>query len=103
MSLRDRRTTIKSGSIGFAELADAYLAAKIGSMSTTDQDNTYRKLESVIMPRLGDLPALAINHGRLDRYVMGRLQDSIKSLSATERREIQGVGFRNPQFIESCR
>ncbi len=78
LSLRDRRVTIRSGSIGFAELADAYLAARISSMSTTDQDNTFRKLEGIILPRLGDLPALAINHSRLDRYVMGRLQDTVK-------------------------
>jgi len=52
--------------------------AKIGSVSITDHDNTYYKLENVILPKLGGLPATAINHSKLDKYVISRLQDTVK-------------------------
>lgn len=78
LSLRDRRQSIISGAIGFSELADAYLGAKMASMSITDQDNTYRKLTGIIIPRLGELRAITLDHQKLDKYVLSRLQDTVK-------------------------
>lgn len=77
-TLPDRRGKPSSTGPTFHELASAYIVAKVGSMSTTDQDNTYYKLDNVILPRIGDLPATAINHSKLDKYVISRLQDTVK-------------------------
>lgn len=76
-NLRDRRGKMPAGGPSFAELAEEYNRAKIASMSTTDQDNNYYKLSSIILPRIGELPAMGVTHARLDRYVSGRMQDHV--------------------------
>ncbi len=77
-SLPDRRKKERSGGLSFSDLADSYLASKISSMSETDQDNTYLKLENIISPQIGHYLASAINHKRLDEYVASRLRDTVK-------------------------
>jgi len=73
-----RRNTIHSGQFSFSELANAYLAAKVSSMSDTDLDNTIKKLERIISPLIGHLPAAAITPAKLDSYVTSRMRDTVK-------------------------
>ncbi|SHO48974.1 site-specific integrase [Desulfopila aestuarii] len=89
-TLPDRRGNPPATGPTFHELASAYVVAKVGSMSVTDQDNTYYKLENVILPRFGDLPATAINHSKLDKYVISRLQDTVKVNLGNGRRKDTG-------------
>ena len=56
--LKDRLKTLKNpGGLNFSELAALYLTAKISTMSTIDQDNTYTKRQRIINPRIGHVPA----------------------------------------------
>lgn len=48
------------------------------SMIIKDQHNTFRKLTGIIISRIGELRTLILDHQRLDKYVFGCLQDTIK-------------------------
>lgn len=56
----------------FTELVNAYLEAKVSSMSKVSMDNLIWKMQSIILPELGDRLAMSINHNVLDSYVAKR-------------------------------
>ncbi len=58
----------------FAELANAYTQAKMGSMAKVSMDLLLRKLQAVILPEIGSLHVHQITPERLDGYVRARLK-----------------------------
>lgn len=58
----------------FVELCSAYLAGKASTMARSTSSNLIVKLDAVIVPALGDLPALGIDADVLDKYVANRLR-----------------------------
>lgn len=55
------------------ELAQRYLQARMGSMAESSRKDTAWKLEGVLLPAFGDLPAAALSPILLDRYVADRI------------------------------
>jgi len=78
-SLLDRRKITDNGQgISFSELAGQYLAAKVSDMSDSDQDSTYYKLEGIINPILGRIPAMGIRPAKIDQYVQARRNERVR-------------------------
>jgi len=79
---RDRelgRRAVRKSSPLFRDLADAYLAAKVGSIQQTSIDALRYKLSGVINPLLGHLRAYSITRDRMDAYVGERLKTPLRT------------------------
>lgn len=72
----------------FTELANAYLQAKVTSMSKVSMDNLLYKLKGVILPEIGNTLAMSLNHETIDRYIAKR-SGSVKN--TTIHRELSDV------------
>jgi integrase len=72
----------------FTELVNAYLAAKVASMSTVSMDNLVYKLQGVILPALGDLEVMRMNFATIDDYIAVRAR---KVKHTTIHRELSDV------------
>jgi len=69
--------TPKERSPLFSELANAYLAAMVGSIEDSTLENMMWKLNGIINPEIGNTPAMRLTKHRLDQYVQKRLRDTI--------------------------
>lgn len=58
----------------FMELANQYIASKVGDISNSSIDNLTYKLTGVIFPEIGSTQALKITDHRLDQYKTKRLK-----------------------------
>ncbi len=84
------RRTPKQQSPTFTELVNAYTTAKAGKISPVSMLNIMSKMDSVIIPTLGEgIRAVSITPARLDRYVQARLQADVKK--TTIHRELSDV------------
>lgn len=70
-----------SGGPTVRDLAERYLVARQGSMARTTLRDAVWKLEGVLLPALGDLPAAAVSPLMLDRYVSDRISQGRKRTS----------------------
>jgi len=68
-SITQQAPARRQGGIIFADLLTEYTTAKTVSMSDVSMYNLLIKFERVILPTLGDLAALRIDHAQLDKYV----------------------------------
>lgn len=80
----------------FEELAKAYMNAKRPHFSDKSQRELQSRLESTILPELGLMPALDIDHARLDQYVAMRRRcianrKTTRVRDSTIRREITDI------------
>lgn len=74
------RRTPASMSPTFGELVTEYAKAKAGRMADTTMDAWLWKMHGVILPLLGDLYAIKIDHAALDRFVRDRLASPLTVL-----------------------
>jgi integrase len=65
----------------FAELAERYIKARIGSIAKSTLDDLLYKLYGTINPAIGELPASQIKPSRLDQYVVDRKAKGLKTTS----------------------
>jgi len=71
-----KQRTPKKSSPLFFELVNAYVQSKAGTSERTTKDNLKYKMNGVILPELGQTPAIRITPRRLDQYVAKRLNDA---------------------------
>jgi len=86
----------------FRDLADAYLAAKIGSIQQTSIDAIRYKLSGVINPLLGHLHAYSLTHDRMDAYVAERLRTPLRTYiggKESDRKKVLVDDAGNPRYI----
>ncbi|HEA67964.1 MAG TPA: site-specific integrase [Desulfobacterales bacterium] len=57
----------------FWDLAQAYIVAKEGSITTSTKDDLFYKLNGNILPEIGHLPTAQVTPYRIDQYVYKRL------------------------------
>ena len=72
----------------FGDLAQEYLNKKTVELSEVSYKNTQWKLQSIILPVLGDLPVKGITHRVLDKYIETRAR---KVKMTTIHRELSDV------------
>ena len=68
-----KQRTPKKSSPLFFELVNAYIQSKAGTSERTTKVNLLYKMNGVILPELGQTPAIRITPNRLDQYVAKRL------------------------------
>lgn len=85
-----RRTPIE-GSVKFASLVNEYMVVKENQFSKESMDNFFWKMAGVILPELGNLPALKITDSQLDKYVSKRLRSVKATTVHRELSDIQAV------------
>jgi len=68
-----KQRTPKKSSPLFFELVNAYIQSKAGTSERTTKVNLNYKMNGVILPELGQTPAIRITPNRLDQYVAKRL------------------------------
>jgi len=73
----------------FAELANAYFSARSIHMQQSTINSLKYKLESVILPDIGQIEAINITHGKIDKYVQARL--SAGKTKSTIHRELSDI------------
>jgi integrase len=66
--------TPKESSPLFFELVNAYVEAKSGKIEKSSFDNFSYKMRGVLLPELGQTPAIKLTPHRLDQYVAKRLK-----------------------------
>jgi len=83
------RRTEETISPRFEELARDYVEGKRGWMESSSLQNLVYKLKGVILPELGNIQAVRLNHHRITQYVNKRLKAGVKR--TTVHREISDV------------
>jgi integrase len=71
----------QAGGPTFADLAEQYFLARRAQVAASTRTDLAWKLEGVILPVLGELPALRVDAAVLDQYVAGRLAVGRKQTS----------------------
>ncbi|MCP4568369.1 MAG: site-specific integrase [FCB group bacterium] len=69
-----RKKQARAAGPTFAEIADAYFKAKIGTIENSSYNCLYYKLTGVILPLVGHVPAQRLTPSRMDQYVAKRLK-----------------------------
>ena len=84
------RRTPEQQSPYFAELVNAYTAAKTGQIQPVSMRALLYKLSGIILPTLGEeIQAMKVNAACLDRYVIKRLKTGVKR--TTVHRELSDI------------
>jgi integrase len=88
---RNYNSRPRETSIYFDALTQLYLTAQAPQMQQTSANTLLNKLESRIMPALGDLPAIAMTPEIIDRYVAQRAASVKRTTIAGEITAIKAI------------
>ena len=73
-----KRRTPADPSPTFFQLVQEYLNDKVGTIEKSTKDAFVLKMQGVILPELGETPAVKITARRLGQYVAKRLRDPVR-------------------------
>lgn len=91
--LKLRSWTRRTPIIGpaFTELVNEYLQARSSILQSSTLENMLYKLNGIILPEIGNIPAIRIDHRQLDKYVAKRLKTAKRTTVHRELSDIHAI------------